>query len=65
MNKLIRTLSCALVLVLWLTGSAAAQSNYSLRSPDKRIEVRIRTGGSIQYDVLLNGKVLLQNFIDL
>jgi hypothetical protein len=44
-----------------LAGSAAAQSSYSLRSPDKRIEVRIRTAGSMQYDVLVSGKVLLQN----
>src|SRR5215475_3056460 len=38
----------------------AAQSNYELRSPDRRIEVRIRLANRIRYDVLLNGKPLLQ-----
>jgi alpha-glucosidase len=38
-----------------------AQSSYSLRSPDQRIEVRIHTAGQLRYDVLLNGTLLLQN----
>src|ERR1044072_7721392 len=42
-----------------LCESAMAQSNYSLRSPDQRIEVRIRTD-RFRYDVLLNGSPLLQ-----
>ena len=41
--------------------SATAQSNYVLRSPDGRIEVRIRAGDRLSYDVLLNGSPLLQN----
>ena len=41
--------------------SAMAQSNYSLRSPDQRIEVRVRAAERLSYDVLLNGSVLLQN----
>jgi alpha-glucosidase len=41
--------------------SAIAQSNYSLRSPDQRIEVRIRAADRLTYDVLLNGNPLLQN----
>ena len=41
--------------------SATAQSNYSLRSPDQKIEVRIRATDRISYDVLLNGSPLLQN----
>src|SRR5215472_4221895 len=39
----------------------AAQSNYELRSPDNRIQVRIRTAETIQYDVLLGGRTLLEN----
>jgi len=39
----------------------AAQSNYNLRSPDQRIEVRIRLADRIRYDVLLNGRFLLQD----
>jgi alpha-glucosidase len=61
MNGLRKTLLPLLLSSLWLAGNAAAQSSYSLRSPDKRIEVRIRTAGSMQYDVLVSGKVLLQN----
>jgi alpha-glucosidase len=40
-----------------------AQSSYSLRSPDQRIEVRIRAADRLTYDVLLNGTLLLQNSI--
>ncbi|HLZ50202.1 MAG TPA: glycoside hydrolase family 97 protein [Candidatus Acidoferrum sp.] len=46
---------------LWLEGGAAAQASYDLRSPDNRIEVRIRTNQSIRYDVLLKGQMLLEN----
>ena len=38
-----------------------AQSNYTLHSPDQRIEVRIRANDRLSYDVLLNGNLLLQN----
>ena len=44
-----------------LAGSAMAQSSYSLRSPDQKIEVRVRGGDRVKYDVLLNGKLLLQD----
>jgi alpha-glucosidase len=40
---------------------AAAQSSYDLRSPDNRIEIRIRTAQHLRYDVLLKGRVLLQD----
>ncbi|HET9713064.1 MAG TPA: glycoside hydrolase family 97 catalytic domain-containing protein, partial [Pyrinomonadaceae bacterium] len=53
------------LLTLFLSGltgeSAIAQSNYSLRSPDQKIEVRIRAADRVSYDVLLNGNPLLQN----
>lgn len=45
--------------MLWVL-NAEAQSSYDLRSPDNRIEIRIRTVKRIQYDVLLRGKPLLQ-----
>src|ERR1035441_1262428 len=61
MNCLHRTLPLLLTACLWLAGNAAAQSSYSLRSPDKKIEVRIRAGSRMQYDVLRNGKTLLQD----
>jgi alpha-glucosidase len=41
--------------------SAPAQSSYDLRSPDNRIEVRIRTAPVLRYDVLLSGRALLQD----
>src|ERR1700731_1046573 len=42
-------------------GSGTAQSSYDLRSPDGRIEIRIRSAGQIQYDVVLKGRAVLQN----
>ena len=50
-----------LIPLLGLAGSALAQASYSLLSPDKRIEVRIRTGDLFQYDVLFKETALLQN----
>jgi alpha-glucosidase len=39
----------------------AAQSSYDLRSPDGRIEVRIRTTEQLRYDVVLKGRAVLEN----
>ncbi len=47
--------------LLNLAGIALAQASYSLLSPDKRIEVRIRTSDRFSYDVLFKRTVLLQN----
>lgn len=55
-----RTISSLLPLV-FLAGSAMADSSYGLRSPDGRIEVKIRTGARIAYGVLLKGKPLLED----
>src|SRR5215471_11232157 len=44
-----------------IVNTARAQGNYSVKSPDGRIEVRIRTADRIKYDVVLNGKALLQD----
>ena len=41
--------------------SDAAESEYSVKSPDGRIEVRVHTKDHLKYDVLLNGKRLLQD----
>src|SRR5262245_20892623 len=51
----------ALPVLVLLATPVAAQSSYSLRSPNQRIEVRIRLSDRIRYDVLLNGKPLLQD----
>jgi alpha-glucosidase len=42
-------------------GSMVAQASYDLRSPDGRIELRIRTAERLRYDVLLKGRALLEN----
>ena len=44
-----------------LAQSAVAQSDYTLRSPDQRIVLRIRAADRLTYDVLLNGAALLTN----
>ena len=53
------------VLLFVLIGIAStqlvAQSSYDLKSPDNRIEVRVRTSGQLRYDVLLRGNALLEN----
>jgi len=58
-----RTLACLLLLAVVVVSNekATAQSSYDLRSPDNRIEVRIRTSGQIRYDVILNGAAVLEN----
>lgn len=58
-----RTLASLLFVVALLNCNpeARAQSSYDLRSPDNRIEVRIRTAGQIRYDVVLRGTALLEN----
>jgi alpha-glucosidase len=50
-----------LALLLMASNVVVAQSSYDLKSPDERIEVRIRTAGTLRYDVLLRGAELLEN----
>ncbi|HEU0176321.1 MAG TPA: glycoside hydrolase family 97 protein [Blastocatellia bacterium] len=61
MNRLFKKTMLTLAPLLWLAGDALAQSSYSVSSPDKRIVVKIRTGDRVRYDVLLNGRALLQD----
>src|SRR5690348_8496120 len=49
------------VLAMLSSTANGAQSEYSLRSPDHKVEIRIHTTGRISYDVLFNGKPLLEN----
>src|SRR5258708_11209703 len=44
---------------IWLGTVVNAQSEYALHSPDRKIEVKVRTADRISYSVLLNGKALL------
>ena len=59
-KKFARTALILTVFALSVTATRA-QSNYSLRSPDQRIEVRIRLAERLRYDVFLGGKALLQD----
>ena len=58
-----RTLACLLLIAstLYATEQARAQSSYDLRSPDNRVEVRIRTAGQIRYDVVFNTMPFLED----
>ena len=59
--KTLNPVLLSLLLVAVLIENAAAQSSYDLRSPDGRIEIRIRTAGQIRYDIVLKGQALLEN----
>src|SRR5262249_56714341 len=61
MNHLLKKTILTLGPLLWLAGDAIAQSSYAVSSPDKRIVVKIRTGDRVRYDVLLNGRALVQD----
>ncbi len=47
--------------LLLLAASLAAQTNYSLRSPNGRIEMRVTAGDRLRYSVLVLGKPLMQD----
>jgi alpha-glucosidase len=59
--KTVNPLLLFLLFVTLLIENAAAQSSYDLRSPDGRIEIRIRTAGQIRYDIVLKGRAVLEN----
>src|SRR5690349_7884951 len=52
---------CVIAMFMAAAITGTAQSSYDLRSPDNRIELRIRTADRVHYDVLLNGRALLEN----
>jgi alpha-glucosidase len=54
-------LACFLIILLSAVMNASPPSSFDLRSPNGRIEVRIRAAGSIRYDVLLNGRSVIEN----
>ncbi|MBO0722496.1 MAG: glycoside hydrolase family 97 catalytic domain-containing protein, partial [Blastocatellia bacterium] len=60
MNHLLKETILALAALCCLAG-AAAQPDFTLRSPDKRIEVKIRIGDRLRYDVAFNGRTLLHD----
>ncbi|MGC2446597.1 MAG: glycoside hydrolase family 97 N-terminal domain-containing protein, partial [Candidatus Sulfotelmatobacter sp.] len=50
-----------LVALTFLVANAFGQSSYDVQSPDKRIEIRIRTAGQLRYDVIVKGRAVLEN----
>jgi alpha-glucosidase len=57
-----RTLPPLIALLLLLTVEAAAQQlEHRVASPNRRIEVRVTTGGRVRYDVLVGGKLVLRD----
>ena len=59
-----KILFCSLITLLMVATfheNGSAQASYDLRSPDGRIEIRIRTAGQIRYDVVLKGRAILEN----
>jgi alpha-glucosidase len=49
------------VLLTLLIANSFGQSSYDVQSPDKRIEIRIRTAGQLRYDVIVKGRAVLEN----
>src|ERR1700722_4722541 len=59
-NTLWQASLTSLFVLSFVTGTRA-QTSFDLRSPDKRIEVRVRTAHGLRYDVLLKGRELLHD----
>jgi alpha-glucosidase len=49
------------ITAFWTAPTSPAQSSFDLTSPDKRIEVRIRTSHGVRYDVVLKGRAILED----
>lgn len=56
-----RVASLILVLLTFPVANSFGQSSYDVQSPDKRIEIRIRTAGQLRYDVVVKGRAVLEN----
>src|SRR5215472_4129007 len=61
MKTILGNSTAVLFLLFGLAHSAKGQGSYDLRSPDRRIEVRIRTARGIRYDVVLKGSAVLED----
>ncbi|HLV88269.1 MAG TPA: glycoside hydrolase family 97 protein [Candidatus Sulfotelmatobacter sp.] len=59
--KVIRSSFGLLLFAIVWVSNARTQTSFDLRSPDGRIEVRIRTAGQIRYDVALKGHAVMEN----
>jgi len=61
MNSFWRKVTDAVLLAALLAPISYADSSFTLRSPDDRIEVQIHVANRITYDVALNGNPLLKD----
>ena len=61
MTKLIGKIAWIAISALLAAGTVRAQSSFDLRSPDKNIEVRVRTAHGVQYDVVLKGRAIMED----
>ena len=59
--RALTTVLLVLVSFAFSIDNSIAQSSYDLRSPDGRIEIRIRTAEQLRYDVVLKGRAVLEN----
>jgi len=59
--KVVLWMSFLLPIPLFALAVDAAQTSFDLLSPDKQIEVRIRTTQGIRYDVVLDGAAVLED----
>jgi len=48
-------------IIMMVVAQVSAQTSFSVKSPDGRIEVKIRTADRIKYDVLYKGRPILQD----
>ena len=58
---LVKTAVLVSAVFLWGGRVAAQTSSFDLLSPDKRIEVRVKTASGVRFDVLLKGRALLED----
>jgi alpha-glucosidase len=61
MNKVRNIALLWTVATFSISATAQAQSSFDLKSPDRRIEVRVRTAQGVRYDVVLNGRAILED----
>ena len=60
MVEMLKKALFVLATTLLLASGANAQSSYDLRSPNSKVEIKIRTANGVRYDVLLNGRAVLK-----
>ena len=61
MTSWFRKISAAFGIGVFLAGIAVAQRDYSLLSPDKRVELRVHAADRLTYEVFFKNQPLLQN----